>query len=393
MKPRGSVSCAATGSSIPRRESAFDDLTRQAVEACGVPIALVSFVDAKRQWFKSRIGLAHDETPRGESFCAHALLAPERPLIVPDAAADARFADNPAVLAENGIRFYAGIPLRSSEGHGLGTLCVIDHVPRQLSHAQIDRLQAIAQQISIRLSLRRRAPAERPLAGGSALGFALLLAMALLCASAAKRFLASDEWVAHTHQVVSEIERTIFEVQSAESSMRGYTASGKEIYLPPYRAALAALPMHLSILRKAVSDDPAQFQRYQVLQTKVDAKLAVMELRYEQRRTLGPAAVAPFYLNGSGRASMDAITAVGQEMVAVENGLLRERADRRAAELNAAVATVLIASAIAAVLLGVGFWLTPARPAAQPCARRRAHPCEREPAGRGRPNAAARRNV
>ena len=339
-------------------ERAFDDLARQARELCATPVALVNLVDKERQWSKSRVGGAGPrEVPREQSLCAHALLTPERPLIIPDAAADPRFADNSHVT-EDGVRFYAGIPLRSPEGHALGALCVIDHVPRQLSLAQIDGLKAIAQKVSIRMGLRQRAPAERGLAGGFALGFALLLALALLCAEAANRFLSSDQWVAHTHQVISEVERTIFEVQAAESSMRGFSASGLEIYLPPYRAALDSLPGHLAILRKSINDDPAQLHRYDFLQTKIDAKLAVMRERYEQRRTLGALALDPRYLDGRGRWSMEAITAIGHEMINAENDLLRDHTARRADGLHIAVVTVVASSGVAAALLGLGFALT-----------------------------------
>ena len=109
-------------------DPALDDITRQAMEICGVSVGRISFVDAKREWFKSRFGVEATEVPREQSFCSHALLTPERPLIIPDATQDARFADNPLVLGSPGYRFYAGFPLRSPEGLGLGTLCVLDQV-------------------------------------------------------------------------------------------------------------------------------------------------------------------------------------------------------------------------------------------------------------------------
>ena len=101
-------------------EAAFDELTRQAKEICGVPMALISLVDGKRQWFKSRVGLSLTETPREHSFCSHALLTPDEPLVVPDATLDPRFADNPLVTGDAHLRFYAGMPLRSPEGQPLG---------------------------------------------------------------------------------------------------------------------------------------------------------------------------------------------------------------------------------------------------------------------------------
>lgn len=113
-------------------EEAFDRVTRTAQRLFKVPIALLSLVDAERQWFKSCIGLPVRETPREVSFCGHAILGEEL-FVVEDATLDPRFADNPLVVGEPRVVFYAGCPLRNSEGHMVGTLCIIDHQPRVLS--------------------------------------------------------------------------------------------------------------------------------------------------------------------------------------------------------------------------------------------------------------------
>ncbi len=141
-------------------EQRFDDLTLLAKHICDAPIALISFVDAERQWFKSRIGLTASQTPRAVSFCGHAILE-EDVMVVPDAAADARFADNPMVTGEPGIRFYAGAPLLTSTGHALGTLCVIDRKPRELTEEQLEALRTLARQVVAQLELRRRLKKER----------------------------------------------------------------------------------------------------------------------------------------------------------------------------------------------------------------------------------------
>ncbi|CAJ0737913.1 hypothetical protein R16034_00893 [Ralstonia edaphis] len=121
----------------------FDRLTRLACHALGVPMALVSIVDDRRQWFKSRHGLDTRETPRKWAFCNYAILGAE-PFIVEDAAADPTFADNPLVTGHPFIRFYAGAPLVDRAGYALGTLCVLDVVPRQIDAAQIAVLQDLA---------------------------------------------------------------------------------------------------------------------------------------------------------------------------------------------------------------------------------------------------------
>ncbi len=135
-------------------EEAFSDLAILAAQLCGAPIALVSLVDAGRQWFKAAVGIEAAETSRDASFCAHAIRQPGL-FVVPDASVDERFAANPLVTGDAGIRFYAGSPLVTPDGFGLGTLCVIDRVPRDLSPEQADALRALGRQVVSQLELRR----------------------------------------------------------------------------------------------------------------------------------------------------------------------------------------------------------------------------------------------
>ncbi|MCA9068843.1 MAG: PAS domain-containing protein [Planctomycetaceae bacterium] len=135
-------------------EKIFDDLTRMAARLCDTPIALISLVDTNRQWFKSAFGLEAKETPREWAICAHSILRKE-PLVIADASTDPRTSDNPLVTGPPHIRFYAGIPLESSDGLNLGTLCVIDEVPRTLSQDQLEYLKVLASQASSLLELKR----------------------------------------------------------------------------------------------------------------------------------------------------------------------------------------------------------------------------------------------
>ena len=124
-----------------------------AAQICETPIALVSLVDECRQWFKSKVGLDAKETLRDISFCTYTILQPDV-LIVPDTQADSRFATNPLVTCEPHIRFYAGAPLLTPAGYRLGTLCVIDRVPRTLSQQQVEALRVLSSQVSAQLELR-----------------------------------------------------------------------------------------------------------------------------------------------------------------------------------------------------------------------------------------------
>ncbi|NCD70134.1 ATP-binding protein [Mucilaginibacter agri] len=137
-------------------EKDYDDLTTLASAICQVPIALISFVDDERQWFKSHHGLAASETPVEQSFCAHAIASTHDIMIVEDAHKDDRFKDNPLVTGEPNITFYAGIPLVNEDGYSLGTLCVIDPKPKILSTQQLNALRIVAKQVMDKLELRRK---------------------------------------------------------------------------------------------------------------------------------------------------------------------------------------------------------------------------------------------
>ena len=134
-------------------EQAYDDITRLAAQICGTPVALITLIDSDRQWFKSRFGIETLETPRTVSFCAHAILETDL-FEVPDASRDLRFSDMPT-LGGVRVRFYAGAPLVTEDGLTLGTLCVVDTVPRRLTEAQQSALRGLARQTMAQLDLRR----------------------------------------------------------------------------------------------------------------------------------------------------------------------------------------------------------------------------------------------
>jgi anti-sigma regulatory factor (Ser/Thr protein kinase) len=134
-------------------EQAFDDLTLLASQICSTPIALITLLDERRQWFKSRVGISATETARSIAFCAHTIQQ-NGLFVVPDARADERFHDNPLVVGEPGVRFYVGAPLVTHDGHALGSLCVFDRVPRTLTVEQQGSLDALRRQAVAQLELR-----------------------------------------------------------------------------------------------------------------------------------------------------------------------------------------------------------------------------------------------
>ena len=135
-------------------EQSFDDITLLASHICDTPIALISLIEENRQWFKSKVGMTQSETSRDISFCAHGILQPDV-FVVEDALEDERFASNPMVTGDAKIRFYAGAPLLSSDGHALGMLCVNDQVPRKLDKNQMDALRALSRQVVSQMELHQ----------------------------------------------------------------------------------------------------------------------------------------------------------------------------------------------------------------------------------------------
>ncbi len=163
-------------------EERFDRVARMAKRLFGVPIALVSLIDENRQWFKSCVGLNVSETPRDISFCGHAILGNDL-LIIPNAIEDERFADNPLVLSDPYIRFYAGCPLRAPNGCKIGTLCIIDRQPRSFGEEDIEALKDLALMVERELAAVQQATLDELTNISNRRGFIMLAQYGLnLCA-------------------------------------------------------------------------------------------------------------------------------------------------------------------------------------------------------------------
>jgi GAF domain-containing protein len=145
----------ATGLSDTEPESDFTELTKLAAAICATPVGALSLLDERRQWFKAIVGLDLQQTPREHSFCDYTIRQ-GGPFIVEDARLDARFANNPYVTCETGVAFYAGMPLKTADGHALGALCVLDHQPRTLTAQQQEGLRILARQVMAWIELRNQ---------------------------------------------------------------------------------------------------------------------------------------------------------------------------------------------------------------------------------------------
>ena len=191
-------------------EQAFDDLTALAAHICGTSIALVSLIDDSRQWFKSKVGLEVTETPREQAFCAYTICQPEDLLIIPNALEDERFATNPLVRSDPNIRFYAGAPLVTPEGFAIGSLCVIDRQPGDLSLEQKQALAALSRQVISQLELRNNVVDLKQHIG--------------YCEQAEKKLRSTNE---RLNQVVNKLQQTQVQlIQSEKMSSLGQMVAG-----------------------------------------------------------------------------------------------------------------------------------------------------------------------
>lgn len=355
-------------------EAVFDNFTYLAAQICGTPIALISLVDTNRQWFKSKVGLNIQQTPRDMAFCTHTILKSEI-LIVPDATLDERFEKNPLVTSDPKIRFYAGVPLINPQGYALGSLCVIDYVPRELTPEQVEVVQTLSHQLIKLLEIRRNTvnllPATQEpkqshkirkqfftrIAGGFGLAAAILVVIGAVSYRNINIYINTSNQLTKTQEKIYSLEELLSLVKDAETGQRGYLLTGQEAYLEPYKTALTQVDTQMKKLEALAGNNLNQQKQLKTLKSLISERLVKLKQIIDLHQSKGFEASRQLVLTNRGKNLMDDIRKIVSEIELEEKQELQQLFKAAKVSSQNTILTLTIAICLSFIILSVVYYL------------------------------------